>query len=162
MAKKKATNAPTTMQMPEPSKRRKVANGAAPTANLSELRDRGAETVHKNLRAENTRKAYLGQVNRGKAFLRAQADRLKSSPETLRLEMEMLHIIAVRENPGRIEQFNCKDVLDEFSMAFTGAPNIFSPSALHNWITQKCGEEGCGLSTAESINAAFLEYWDNM
>ncbi len=47
-----------------------------------------------------------------------------------------------------------------FLKAFDDTPNKYSPEALELFIASKCVNEGCKISTAESICAAFRKLWE--
>lgn len=48
----------------------------------------------------------------------------------------------------------------DMAVAFDGAPNRASPEVLSLYLTFKCLDGTCGISTAESIRAALKAMWD--
>ena len=96
------------------------------------------------LRSENTVKSYSGHVDRGQRFCHD----LKS-PE-IPPGYPSVDIAAIK-----------RDHLDLVT-ALDGIPNARSPEALVLFITHKCGQEGLGKSTADSIYSAFKAFWEQL
>ena len=93
-------------------------------------------------KSSHTREAYQGQVKQGKEFLaRCIAERKKKGCDA---------DLADGVNTNLLEK------------AFDNPPNIHSVDALEMFLSQRCFTEGLAYSTAESIHAAFANYWDNM
>jgi len=90
---------------------------------------------------EKTKKAYEGYVKNGKAFLATLVEKRRAEDKT---EDE------IQETNGIEKAFN------------TDKPNKQSAIALELFLTQKCLNEGKGMSTATGIHGAFARYWDKM
>ena len=49
-----------------------------------------------------------------------------------------------------------------FHLAFTGPPIRCTPTAIMVFLAHKCFTEECGKSTADAVNAAFLDHYLQM
>lgn len=118
----------------------KGSTTTAQTASLSVLKHISATACKEYGKAESTRKAYAHYVQKGKAFL------AESVAEQL------------WDADGGVDGIE----LELWKKAFDGPPNRNSAHALELFLAKKCLHEGCSQSTAEVIQAAFADFWDNM
>jgi hypothetical protein len=95
-------------------------------------------------KSNHTREAYKGYVARGKAFL--------------------AQLVTECQRFGESDASVAPDGIDTrlLAKAFDNPPNEHSVDALEMFLSQKCFKEDCGHSTAEVIQAAFADHWDNM
>lgn len=61
-----------------------------------------------------------------------------------------------KEGPDSIETNELAKALND------NKPNKYSAVALELFLTQKCLTENNRISTAEGIQGAFVDYWENM
>ncbi|KAJ7202670.1 hypothetical protein C8J57DRAFT_1622701 [Mycena rebaudengoi] len=147
MAKKKASgdtksSAPTSSSTCKPGSGRKAKIATAATAQLRQQKDDMREEFSN---AKTTKAAYSGYLSRGRVIV---ADSVKE-----RRAKE-------KEDPS----WKCPENIDTdlLAKALEGPPNRHSVYALELVLTQKCGVEGHGKSTAEGIHGAFAKYWDEL
>ena len=119
-----------------------VPDEGQPTrSSIPDLKILSAKNCEAYGKADSTRKTYKGYLDRGKAFL-AQC-------------------VAER-------RVNGEDVMTDginnklLELAFEKPPNAYSVEALASFLSEKCFRQGCSRSTAELIQSAFTDYWDNM
>ncbi|KAJ7246753.1 hypothetical protein C8J57DRAFT_1452105 [Mycena rebaudengoi] len=95
--------------------------------------------------AKTTKAAYSGYLSRGRVIV-ADSVKEKRAKE--------------KEDPS----WKCPENIDTdlLAKALEGPPNRHSVYALELVLTQKCGVEGHGKSTAEGIHGAFAKYWDEL
>ncbi|KAF8695767.1 hypothetical protein AX14_001656 [Amanita brunnescens Koide BX004] len=121
---------------------RKSAKDLDNAASLSAvaLRKASAQNRQDFCKSDRTRKSYDSCVVEGKAFL--------------------ANLITKR----RADATTALDGMDTnlLEKAFENPPNIHSVDALELFLSQKCFAGGLGLSTAQRIQGAFADYWDNM
>ena len=106
------------------------------------------DSKKKHGKAKNTIDNYNGNVRRGKKFI------AEFVPETF----EGTEEIDDASGPGEIS----KSMDPNLHQAFAGPLIECTPTALAMFIAQKCFTEECGKSTASTIHAAFLCYYDMM
>ncbi|KAF5375341.1 hypothetical protein D9615_007986 [Tricholomella constricta] len=125
-------------QARKPSVKKKKKNEAA---QLKTLADIAHENVAKYNKVIHTNAAYNGSIRRGKEFL--------------------AKLIAQRKEDRIIV---CEQGIptDELEKALDNPPNQYSAMVVEMFIAQKCVVEGCQQQVAESIHAAFCQYWDAM
>jgi hypothetical protein len=147
MAKKKTSggtksSAPTSSSARKPGSGRKAKIATAATAQLRQQKDDMREEFSN---AKTTKAAYSGYLSRGRVIV---ADSVKE-----RRAKE-------KEDPS----WKCPENIDTdlLAKALEGPPNRHSVYALELVLTQKCGVEGHGKSTAEGIHGAFAKYWDEL
>ena len=105
------------------------------------LKEASAQNRQSYCKSDRTRKAYTGHVARGKEFLaRLVAER------------------RAKDEGVAVDGINT-DLLEK---AFDNPPNNYSVEALEMFLSWKCFTDGKGHSTAEAIQAAFADYWDNL
>ncbi|KAF5367338.1 hypothetical protein D9615_010283 [Tricholomella constricta] len=118
--------------------KKKTKNEAARFETLAKMT---RVNVEKYNNVVNTLKAYIGNIQRGKAFLAGE--------------------IVERKNRGVIV---CELGIptEELAKALDKPPNQYSAMVVEMFISQKCLIDGCKQQVAEGIHAAFCRYWDNM
>ena len=114
----------------------------ASLGSLSSLKQLSAESRKQYGKAERTQKSYASYIQRGKAWL----------------------VESAAERRAREEEQGVTDDIDmeAWEKAFDYPPNKYSALALELFLTKRCLQEGLSRSTAEVIQAAFADYWDNM
>ena len=109
------------------------------TASLEDLKQATAAGRAQYGRPARTRKTYDSYVQRGKKFLE-----------------EVIAQHRTKDGDNQTET-------DKLAKAFNdNKPNKYSAIALELVLTQKCLSEDNGISTAEGIQGAFGDYWENM
>ncbi len=119
------------------------AKGCTTTAavSLSALKHISTTACKEYGKAKSTRKSYAYYVKTGKEFL----DEIVAEQ--------------LRDADSAIDGIELKLWKEAFSDL---APNKHSANALELFLTQKCLHDEHGQSTAEGIQAAFADFWDNM
>lgn len=130
------------MQKKAGTSTRKSAKDLDNAASLSAvtLRKASAQNQQDFCKSDRTRKSYDSCVVEGKAFLANLITKQHADATTALDGMDTNLLEKGFENP----------------------PNIHSVDVLKLFLSQKCFAGGLGLSTAQRIQGAFADYWDNM
>ncbi|KAF4586434.1 hypothetical protein AB1N83_010834 [Pleurotus pulmonarius] len=126
------------------SQKQKDSSAPKPSQGLRELQAQRDSGVAEHARAVRTVEAYEGYIKRGREFLAGMVKRHQDARDS-----------------GCNEESDGLD-LCLLAKAFDEPPNRYSAEALGLFITQKCFTEGCSMSTAEGIQGAFANFWDNL
>jgi hypothetical protein len=128
---------------PHPSKLpAKDSTTTAACARLSALEHLSTTACKEYGKSERTRTSYARYVQQGKVFLDEHASDEHAAG-------------GGGDTANRVE-------LELWKEAFDNPPNKCSADALKLFLTWKCFENENGRSTAEVIQAAFADFWDNM
>jgi hypothetical protein len=115
----------------------------ATAGSLSALKEISAQNRRQYGKSERTQKSYMTYVQKGKAWLTENTERLRKG---------------LKDGEDSVDGVN----VSLWESAFDYPPNKYSASALELFLTKRCFEDNLGQSTAELIQAAFADYWDNM
>jgi hypothetical protein len=103
------------------------------------------KTTSEHLRAANTNAAYERHVNCGRKWLSEAVLKWSTPP-------------AASDSPSTNDRPPVE--IEQLARGFDLVPNEFSPDALSLYITFKCVEEECKISTADQVRAAYKAMWD--
>jgi hypothetical protein len=106
------------------------------------------KTTSEHLRAANTNAAYQRHIDASRKWI-AEA-RLRWSAPT-----------RAPDSPATTYEVPPQEI-QEVTRGFEEVPNQYSPEALAIYITQKCVEEECKISTADQVRAAWKALWDGV
>ena len=127
------------------AKQEALGSNTSPGPSATSLKEASEQNHQQFCKSKRTRDAYATYTQQGKVFL--------ASLVAERLQNQSGVDTTMRDNG-----INTKVL----SKAFDNPPNEHSVDALKMFLSQKCFKDGLGRSTAEGIQAAFADYWDNM
>jgi hypothetical protein len=139
--------------------RTKLASGSSSLRHLASLQHLAKKKNEQYLYSENTTNSYEGQVKRAKEFLATffEAERGAEAEWKGGDSPKMWGV-------GEEAIAASKDLSDdpELPRAFNDPPVKCTPLAITMFLAYKCFEEDRGLSTADSIHAAFIRYYNQI
>ncbi|KAF5333936.1 hypothetical protein D9758_018155 [Tetrapyrgos nigripes] len=165
MPKAKKNNDSKAAKAPKTVKRKKTEKTADPKKEQKSHKEHSKEIrddIKKHGKADQTNKAYDGQVERAREYVKQYAEE-QANLEAQWKEKEKEHRQAIGEDIEDLprELFD-SELPPEFASCLTGPPVECTPAGIVVFMHWKCFEQNKGGSTAEQINAAFLRYYDLM
>jgi hypothetical protein len=128
-----------------PKTKQSKASEAQP-ASFSRLALARQKTTANHLRSANTNTAYSGHIKRGREWLAEWVTSLKDATSGPELPSEFKS--GVRDTAY-------------YASALDDIPTRSSPDALSLFITYKCLDQNCKMSTADQVRAAFKALWND-
>ena len=96
--------------------------------------------VSKNFRAPRTKEAYNFYISKAREFIK--------------------HLAKEGVTPPGVPVLEPDPQLALLASSLDGPANAQSPEAVRLFMAFKCVEQGCGISTADGINAGLKAMWD--
>lgn len=152
---------------------------SSPKEAYASIQETAATAKKKHGKAESTTNGYEGHVRRGMEWLASFApeeqnhveecwqaengEKLCGDNEDDMDDGEMEAEEEGNDDEEKKEEEGEDVTMDpEFPTAFTGRPVKCTPVAIAMFMAYKCFTEDLGVSTANSIHAAFIRYYDTM
>jgi hypothetical protein len=133
--------------------KRKAAD--TPLPSLAELDETRKSSKKQFRNVQNTDEKYLGYITQGKKFLEALVEGQRNSCRVNPSE-------CIDDTGNRRTPEEAIFEIEEMARALDNPPNKYSAMIVESYIIQKCMTEGFGKSTAEGIQSAFIQHWNEM